>query len=283
MPSSSSSSDAPATPVSAPFLIPQWASVLPRVGACMTTRRAPPSGQTRLSSPPFDGFNLGAHVGDEPGAVSAHRAALASAFGVRPVWMNQVHGDRVVRLSRADLTPDGLIEADGAWTDEPGLACTVMVADCLPILLAVDEGRAVAALHAGWRGLAGRHADGTTGPGIVARGVSALCEGTGCEPAQIQAWIGPCIGPSAFEVGADVLEGFGVSADDPGPHFLKRPHPATGKWWGHLAALAHDRLVQAGIRRVSGGHWCTVSDSARFFSFRRDRITGRQAALIWRC
>lgn len=282
MPKSDASSPPLADRSSSALLTPHWDSPMARIGACMTTRRMPALAAISPSAPPHDAFNLGAHVGDVAQVVAAHRSSLAQSLGVRAVWMDQVHGDRVVRLTAADALRVPVIEADGAWTDEPGVACVVMVADCLPILLAVDDGRAVAALHAGWRGLAGRHADGSVGPGIVQRGVAALCAGSGCEPAQIQAWIGPCIGPSAFQVGVDVLEGFGVTASDPGPHFLPCPESSGSRWWGHLAAMARERLQREGVTRISGGHWCTVSDSGRFFSFRRDGVTGRQAALIWR-
>jgi YfiH family protein len=150
----------------------------------------------------------------------------------------------------------------------------VQVADCLPVLLAAPGG--VAAAHAGWRGLAG---------GVVEATVQQLCEAAGCEPAQIECWLGACIGPARFEVGADVLEGFGVQAAGADPQRFRPLRP--GKWLAHLPLLARDRLAALGIERVSGGTWCTVQDTlegglSRFFSFRRDGITGRMAAAIWR-
>lgn len=271
------------------------------VRAWMSTRRLPSdlTGSPPMvgSPPPYDDFNLGDHVGDEPGRVSAHRQALARAMDAEPFWLRQVHGHRVVRLARPmpgqwlvdgqdaeDATP---IEADGSWTTEPGVACAVMVADCLPVLLAAPLGRGVAALHAGWRGLAGAGPMG--GRGVLEVGVAALCEGTGCEPCELQAWLGPCIGPRAFEVGADVLRGFGVDlacTSASSPYFRPRAsgeHHASEdrKWLADLAGLARRRLSMLGVSRVAGGRWCTVSDASRFFSFRRDGVTGRQAACIW--
>lgn len=247
------------------------------VGALMTAR---PGGH---SNAPYAGCNLGDHVGDAPDAVALNRADVAALLGVRPVWLRQVHGHTVVRLA-SDSGLDGEpIEADGALTTEPGVACTVMVADCLPVLLAAPEGRGVAALHAGWRGLAGAGELG--GRGIVETGVAALCEATGCAPADLLAWLGPCIGPSAFEVGADVLTGFAVSPNEPHPRFVPRADSseAAPRWLADLAGLAQDRLVRLGVRaaHILGGPWCTVGEPSRFFSFRRDGRTGRQAACIW--
>lgn len=269
------------------------------VRAWMSTRRWPTglaeAVPIRPSLPPFDDANLGDHVGDDLVTVAAHRLALAQAMQADPVWLRQVHGHRVVHLGRgtdAGWQVDGQawdpaqpVEADGSWTTEPGVACTVMVADCLPVLLAAPQGRGVAALHAGWRGLAG--AGSLAGQGVLETGVAALCAGASCEPAELQAWLGPCIGPQSFEVGEDVLRGFGV---DPGavvtPHF--QPLPYTGKaanqspkWLADLPGLARQRLAGLGVSLVAGGRWCTVSDASRFFSFRRDGVTGRQAACIW--
>lgn len=285
--------------------LPTWMQAMPRVGALMTTRamvdaagstEAAVAGSSsapisRPSAPPYADFNLGDHVGDDPAAVHGHRAALARALNAQPVWLRQVHGNRVPRVTLADARTSLAqpLTADGSWTTEPGVACTVMVADCLPVLLAAPEGRAVAALHAGWRGLSGT-GDGMAGRGVLEIGVAHLCEGAGCEPRDVQAWLGPCIGPRAFEVGADVLQGFGVDPAQAHPRFT--PVTAHGgkaasglrpplKWWGDLAGLAADRLRGLGLTRISGGEGCTVSDASRFFSFRRDGVTGRQAACIW--
>lgn len=275
------------------------------VRAWMSTRRWPvalaDAVPVRPSLPPYDDFNLGDHVKDDPNAVEAHRQALAKAMQAEPFWLSQVHGQRVARLGRtggawqvdgqAWSPTDGPVQADGSWTTEPGVACTVMVADCLPVLLAAPQGRGVAALHAGWRGLAG--AGCMAGQGVLETGVAALCEGAGCEPAELQAWLGPCIGPQAFEVGDDVLRGFGVDPDADGAHLHFQPLGApTGqagaedavtprKWLANLPGLARERLAGLGLKLVAGGRWCTVSDASRFFSFRRDGVTGRQAACIW--
>lgn len=245
--------------------------------------------------PPYDECNLGDHVGDEPATVWRNRALFSAHMEAQPVWLTQVHGARVVRLTQAD-TLAGLpqAQADGALTTEPGVACAVMVADCLPLLLAAPEGRAVAALHAGWRGLAG--AGSMAGQGVVQVGLSALCEAASCDPADVRVWLGPCIGPRHFEVGADVLQAFGLdpAADSAScaqgleALFERTPaHPLqdqaeaqSSKWLADLAGLARRTLTQLGVRHISGGTWCTVAESARFFSFRRDRVTGRQAAAI---
>lgn len=240
-----------------------------------------------VSQPPYADCNLGDHVGDDPVAVAHNRALLAAHMQAQPVWLTQVHGNRVVRLSRAlnPLDSDRVClssgapqpEADGAFTTEAGLACTVMVADCLPILLAAPGGRGVAALHAGWRGLAG--AGAMQGRGIVHTGVAALCAAADCAPSALQVWLGPCIGPQRFEVGADVLRGFGRDPDH-GAIDARFAPCAPGKWLADLPGLARDILQTLGVQDIHGGGDCTVSDASRFFSFRRDPVTGRQAASI---
>lgn len=228
------------------------------VGALMSTRGG------GVGAAPFDSLNLGAAVGDDPAAVAENRRRFGAALGAEPVWLRQVHGTRVVRLGH-----DTDLEADAAWTNEPGRACVVQVADCLPVLLARRDGRAVGAAHAGWRGLAA---------GVVESTVSALCEGTECAPADLVAWMGPCIGPREFEVGADVLAAFPEGA----AHFVSRPRAdGSPRWRADLAALARLRLRQAGVSAVAGGDWCTVEDRSRFFSYRRDGVTGRLAAAVW--
>jgi YfiH family protein len=238
------------------------------IGALMTTRAG------GVSRAPYASMNLGAFVGDDPQAVQANMARLAQAIGARPVFLKQVHGARVVRLE--DVAADGaLLEADASIAVTPGLACTVTVADCLPVLLAAPGRRGVAAAHAGWRGLAG---------GVVDASVQTLCEAAACAPAELTAWLGACIGPQAFEVGADVLQAFGADPGDAADsRFSPAPPHADGlpRWWADLPGLARERLARLGVRRVSGGEWCTVSDPSRFFSYRRDRVTGRMAAAIW--
>jgi YfiH family protein len=261
-----------------------------------------------VSQGPYASFNLGAHVGDAPEAVAANRLLTGQAFSraaVQPSslsggdttacfqpsapwpvgWLNQVHGAQVRRLRATDFqgnAPWVSPQADGALTTEPGLVCAVMVADCLPILLAARHGGGVAALHAGWRGLAG--AGDMQGHGIAEAGVAALCEACGVPPSDLVAWLGPCIGPTRFQVGADVLAAFGVDPASPSPHPLfsldPSASPAAPKWLADLAGLARLRLMGLGVGTVQGVQACTVSDATRFFSFRRDPVTGRQAALI---
>lgn len=242
------------------WLIPDWQA--PGVGAVMSTRRG------GFSAAPFNSMNLREGLGDDASAVHRNQCLLADAIGSTPVYLHQVHGARVVRLSAADAQPGAPVhEADGCVTTERGVVCAVQVADCLPVLLAAPGG--VAAAHAGWRGLA---------CGVLDATLAALCEAAGCAPAQVQAWLGACIGPQHFEVGADVLAAFGAPAAG-----SRRFRPRTaGKWMADLAGLARDRLQGLGVTRLSGGHWCTVEDASRFFSYRRDGVTGRMAALVWR-
>jgi len=253
-------------PLTDPFdpawLRPHWPAPA-AVRAVCTTRAG---GQSQA---PFDCFNLGARVGDDPQHVAAHRRQLGAALGARPVFLHQVHGFEVV-AARAD-TPDGT-QADGAQTRVRGLACTAQVADCLPVLLCDRVGEQVAALHAGWRGLAG-----SGGAGVVERGVAAM----DAAPGELLAWLGPCIGPQAFEVGDDVRQAF-VAVDPTAASCFSALRP--GKWLADLPALARQRLQAAGVQAIYGNDgspvWCTVSQPARFFSFRRDGVCGRMAAAI---
>jgi YfiH family protein len=238
-------------------IVPDWPAP-PQVGALCSTREG------GVSAPPYDSLNLGDHVGDDEAQVRVNRERWRSALGARPVFMKQVHGTRVARLDAA--TPDG-IEADACVATVPGVACTIMVADCLPVLIADTQGRAVGAAHAGWRGLAG---------GVIEQAVDAMPAG------EKLAWLGPCIGPDAFEVGAEVKAAFEAHDASAAQHF--RPQ-GPGKFLADLPALARSRLQALGITRVFGNDgstgWCTVSSPSRFFSHRRDRISGRFAAAIW--
>lgn len=236
------------------WIVPDWEA--PGVGALMSTRAG------GASAAPFDRLNL--KLEGDP-AAAANRERFARAIGATPVYLEQVHGSRVVRLTAADVTAP-VPRADASVTTEAGIACTVMVADCLPVLFAAPQGRAVGAAHAGWRGLAG---------GVLEATLAELCRAAACRSDEVQAWLGPCIGPEHFEVGADVLEAFG------GPGDAFRPCATPGKWLADLPRLARDRLAAAGVRSVAGGTWCTVADASRFFSFRRDRVTGRMAAAVW--
>ena len=242
------------------WLAPDWRAA--GVGALMTTRAG------GVSAAPFDSLNLRDAVGDDAAAVAHNRGIVVRAIGATPVYLNQLHGRGVARLTAADARGDAPIHAaDASVTTEPGIACCVQAADCLPVLFAAKDGRAVGAAHAGWRGLA---------RGVLEATLAAVCEAARCEPREVMAWLGPCIGPAQFEVGPDVLEAFEATLDS--PRFKAR---GQGKWLADLAGLATDRLHAAGVRQLSGGGWCTVSEPSRFFSFRRDGVTGRSAGLVW--
>jgi len=248
----------------ADWLLPQWGAE--GVGAVMTTRAG------GVSAAPFDTMNIRFEVGDDAAAVAHNRALLAAATGAVPVYLNQVHGAAVVRLGGRDTQPDASVHtADACFTTEPGVACTAQVADCLPVLFAAPAGRAVGAAHAGWRGLS---------LGVLEATVQQLCEAAHCAPDELTAWLGACIGPGRFEVGADVLRAFDADpqASDPARFVPGQP----GKWLANLPQLARDRLGAAGVRAISGGQWCTVDDRSRFFSYRRDGVTGRMVAAVWR-
>lgn len=231
-----------------------------------------------VSLPPYDSLNLGDHVGDDPLAVQTNRDRFAQALGVRPVFLQQVHGTGVVTL--APDTADGVV-ADGAVCARPQQACTIMVADCLPVLFTDRAGTAVAAAHAGWRGLVGEG-----GHGILEAVWQRFC--TIGEPAAARrgedtiAWLGPCIGPQAFEVGPEVREQF-LRHDAAAAVYFQ---PGAGdRWLADLPRLARARLRALGIDMVNGNDgstpWCTVSNPSRFFSHRRDRVSGRLAASVW--
>lgn len=244
-------------------LVPGWNAR--GVGALMTTR------QGGVSAAPFDSLNLRPGLGDDAAAVARNQQRLVHAIGAAPVYLDQVHGASVVRLSAADaLAGAPTHRADASVTTAPGVACTVLVADCLPVLFAAPRGRAVGAAHAGWRGLS---------LGVLEATLREVCEAGGCERGDVQVWLGACIGPHAFEVGPDVLDAFGASPHGGGSARFVPKGP--GKWRADLAGLARDRLQAAGVRAVGGGGWCTVSEPSRFFSFRRDRVTGRMAAAVW--
>jgi YfiH family protein len=246
---------------------PDWlrpAFSVPGVDAVMTTRLG------GFSAAPFDSMNVRDGLGDEPSAVLCNQALLAGAIGVPPLYLNQVHGCRVVRLSQRDAQAAASpIDADASLTTERGIACAVQVADCLPVLLAAPGG--VAAAHAGWRGLAA---------GVLEATLVALCEATGCAPDAVEVWLGPCIGARQFEVGDDVRRAFGHDRQA-GASAVRFAPLGRGQWLADLPMLARDRLVAAGVVSISGGTWCTVEDASRFFSFRRDRLTGRMVAAIW--
>ena len=244
------------------WLVPDWPAPS-GVRAICTTRAG------GVSQGACGGLNLGGHVGDKPVNVAANRAQFQAAIGVRPVFLQQVHGIDVLPIDAA--TPDGAV-ADACTTLDASVACTIMVADCLPVLFTDRDGQQVAAAHAGWRGLAA---------GVLERTAGVFGD------ARPMAWLGPCIGPSAFEVGDEVRAAFVAQAAEADACF--QPGPASGKWWANLPALARQRLRAAGVEVVYGNDgsdaWCTVRNPLRFFSHRRDGRsgpTGRFAAAVWR-
>ena len=273
----------------ADWLVPDWPAPA-NVRAVFTTRAG------GVSAPPYDSMNLGDHVGDRLVQVQANRALLQRATGTRVVFLKQVHGSAVLTLDSADS--DGL-QADACVTTQRRLACTVMVADCLPVLLSTEAGDVVAAAHAGWRGLAG---EGSEAGGIgvldaVYASFMALAQaGRAQEAIKTIAWLGPCIGPSAFEVGAEVRAAFVAAQPGASRFFVAlQPDDASGrgkksKYLADLQGLARSRLQSLGVTQIYGNDgsapWCTVSNPSRFFSHRRDAssgfgATGRMAACIW--
>jgi hypothetical protein len=226
-----------------------------RVRTLLTTRRG------GVSAAPFASLNLGTRVGDDPAAVTENRARLRALLPAAPRWLHQVHGTRVVDVARVDDEP----QADAGYAREAGQVCAVLIADCLPVLLCNRAATVVAAAHAGWRGLSA---------GVLEAAVAALRT----PPAELLAYLGPAISARAYEVGADVYRAFTAGDADAAVHF--RPCGAA-KWLCDLNGLARRRLHRLGVGEITGGDLCTYSDPERFFSHRRDRSTGRQAALIW--
>lgn len=235
------------------LLFPDWPAPA-SVRACVTTRAG------GVSLPPYETFNLGDHVGDDPAAVAANRQRLSHTFDIQPAWLKQVHG-----LVVADADPAVVSQADASWTDQPGIACAVMTADCLPVLFCDRAGTRVAAAHAGWRGLAG---------GVL----EATLERLALAPEEVLVWLGPAIGPKAFEVGLEVRDAFTAVHPEAARAFVEGQRP--GKLMADIYELARIRLATRGVCAVYGGGYCTVND-ARFFSYRRTPQGGRFASLVW--
>lgn len=238
------------------FIYPDWPAPA-RVKALSTTRRG------GVSHAPFDSFNLGDHVGDDPQAVAANRAELRKVISTprAPAWLQQVHGNQVV-MAGAEPQP----QADASFSRQPGQPCVIMTADCLPVLFCDQAGSVVAAAHAGWRGLAN---------GVLEQTLAAMQV-----PAeQVLVWLGPAIGPQAFEVGQEVKDNFVQYSGEAEVAF--RPGVLPGKYWADLYLLARQRLALQGVQHIYGGNYCTFSEEQRFFSYRRDKTTGRMATLIW--
>lgn len=235
------------------WITPDWPAP-PHVRAASTTRLG------GVSAAPYGSFNLGDHVGDDPAHVSANRARLITSLQLpnSPAWLKQVHGARVVDAAGDERT------ADAAYTAQSGIVCSVLTADCLPLLLCDAQGARVAAVHAGWRGLAA---------GVIEAAVDVMGD-----EKNLLAWLGPAIGPKAFEVGSEVREVF--MAHDAKAQQAFRP-AGGGRWLADIYQLARQRLAARGVACVYGGGECTYSDAERFYSYRRDGKTGRMATLIW--
>lgn len=265
------------------FIHPDWPAPA-RVRAAATTRAGGVSGA------PFETFNLGPSSGDEPASIAENHRRLRAALGLpsSPAWLRQVHGSRVLGLDggtvipakerhpgprsgtgtskRAERVGNDRPEADAAWTDRPGLVCAVLTADCLPVLLCSRAGGVVAAVHCGWRGLAA---------GVLTEAIRSLP----VAPADLMAWLGPAISPEAYEVGPEVRHAFVERGEASAQAF--RPASRWNHFYCDLYAIAHIELQEAGVRSVYGGGFCTYRDRERFFSYRRDGVTGRMATLIW--
>lgn len=235
---------------------PDWPAP-PGVNSLTTTREG------GVSAAPWDSFNLGDHVGDDPGHVAANRARLRLKLPAEPGWLKQVHSNRVVELGR-DLNP----EADAAFTRQSGRVCAVLTADCLPVLLCDRAGSVVAAAHAGWRGLA---------DGVLEATVAAMQ----VPPGDILAWLGAAIGPQAFEVGDEVRQAFIAQHPETAAAFVPHPASAPGKWLADIYQLARIHLNRVGVHAIYGGGRCTFTEVDSFYSYRRDGVTGRMASLIW--
>ncbi len=267
-------------------LQPAWRTS-PRVRALVTTRNGgvslPPFGRWQAGVDELGGLSLGFLSGDDPASVTQNRERLMAFTGIsNAAWLKQVHGADVVDasavLARArEGAP--IVEADASVTSEPGTICVVMIADCMPVLLCDAAGRAVGAAHAGWRGLAA---------GVIEKTAQRVAELAGAATGSLPSYLGPSIGPDAFEVGPDVRDAFMNCVDGvdvaqrqaTADAFIPRAD-APGKYLANLPALARLRLQRIGVSQISGGDACTVSERERFYSYRRDRVTGRMAAMIW--
>jgi polyphenol oxidase len=237
-------------------IVPQWPAP-EGVGACSSTRIG------GVSLPPYDSLNLGAHCGDNPEHVEENRTRLFAAGGLpsKPVWLEQVHGTAVLPLTGGPYLSK---RADASYSATPGTVCAVMTADCLPVLFCNRAGTEVAAAHAGWRGLC---------EGVLEETIACFHD----KPENILAWLGPAIGPEAFEVGAEVREAFMAKAAEAVSAF----RPAGEKYFADIYLLARQRLARAGVTNIYGGDRCTFSEKQQFFSYRRDKTTGRMASFVW--
>jgi YfiH family protein len=240
------------------WIVPDWPAPA-SVRALITTR----AGGTSRGA--YAGLNLGLRSGDDAEDVARNRASLRHWLPAEPLWLRQVHGTAVVEADSAERDP----EADAALARAPGRVCAVLTADCLPLLLCDEDGTIVAAVHAGWRGLCS---------GVIEQTLRAMDR----PPEALLAYLGPAIGPAAYEVGAEVRAAF-IAADPGGePEYEAAFVPGKpGKFYADLYALARARLARSGVARIYGGGYCTYTERERFYSYRRDGATGRMASLIW--
>lgn len=240
-------------------IIPNW-NIPKHIHAFTTVRTG------GVSKPPFDSFNLGDHVNDSPKDVAQNRALLVEKFHLpqSPLFLTQTHSTRVLELPYSGKD----IEADAVYTNQPNQVCLVMTADCLPVLFVSKDGKEIAAAHAGWRGLC----DGV---------LEATVEKFQCPSNEISAWLGPAIGAKAFQVGKEVIEQF-CAFDPRAEEAFIQDNSTSGKFLGNLYQIATQRLKKLGITEVSGGEYCTYTQEDLFFSYRRDKQTGRMATLIWK-
>lgn len=236
------------------FLAPDWPAPV-QVRTLQTTRRGGVSGA------PYDSFNLASHVGDAPLAVARNRMLLNTLLPSEPVWLEQVHGTLVANADAASCRP----QADACIARHRAAVCAVMTADCLPVLLCDRSGSVVGAAHAGWKGLAA---------GVIEATVTAMQ----VAPRELIAWLGPAISQRAFEVGDEVRAAFVAAQPQAASAFIPGQN---GKWRADLYALARMRLNALGVAQIYGGNFCTFSEPERYFSFRRDAVTGRMATFIW--
>lgn len=255
-------------PAALPTHHPAWPAAV-GVKTLFTTRRGGASTGQWGDAQGRNGLNLGANCGDAPDRVAINRGRLADHVGMPVHWLNQVHGTQVLEIGAAGgAEPAAADSGDAQVTTAPGVALGVLVADCLPVLLADRAGSIVGAAHAGWRGLSA---------GVLENTVAAM---RARRPrAELIAWLGPCIGASAFEVGQDVLDAF--VSNDARAAAMFRPGARPGKWWADLAGLATQRLARTGIASVTAAGACTVTQREDFWSFRRDGACGRMAGVIW--
>lgn len=239
------------------FIIPDWPA--PANVHTLQTKRS-----KGFSGAPYSSLNFGMHVKDNPIHVAQNRQLLSEYVPSEPVWLNQTHGTDVVDAAQTTCVPD----ADASFTMQKNVVCVTMTADCLPVLLCDNAGTVVSAVHAGWRGLC---------DGVLEASIDAACRAAHIGSNQLMAWLGPAIGPNAFEVGGEVRAQF-IEKDARATSAFK---PHGDKWLGDLYQIATQRLHNCGVTQIYGGGRCTFTEKDQFFSFRRDNLTGRMATLIW--